>query len=73
MTTTALVWLVTGLLTIVAVSALLIALVRHVIVLGRAARRFQEEVRPIAEEISASSDLASHRTRRLSRSPGSGR
>ena len=37
MTTTALVWLVVGLLSLTAVMAVLIALVRHVFVLGRAA------------------------------------
>ena len=73
MTTTALVWLVIGLVTVVAVSALLIALIRHLIVLGRAARRFQEEVTPIAEDISALADRASDRSRGLSRGPRSGR
>jgi len=42
-------------------------------VLGRAARRFQEEVTPIAEDISALSDRASNRSRGLSRGPSSGR
>ena len=67
MTTTALVWFVIGLLTIVAVLALLIPLVRHLMLLGRAARRFQEEVTPIAEDISAMSDRASNRPKALSR------
>lgn len=69
MTTTALVWLVIGLLTIVAVLALLMALIRHVLVLGRAARRFQEEVTPLAEDISALSDRASNRPKGLRRGP----
>lgn len=73
MTTTALVWFVIGLLTIVAVLALLIPLVRHLMLLGRAARRFQEEVTPIAEDISAMSDRASNRPRALSRRLRSGR
>ena len=73
MTTTALVWLVVGLLTIVAVLALLIALIRHLLVLGRAARRFQEEVTPIAEDISALSDRASNRPKGMRRFPGSDR
>ncbi len=73
MTTTALIWLVIGLLTIVAVLALLIALIRHLLVLGRAARRFQEEVTPIAEDISALTDRASNRPRGLRRGPGSDR
>ena len=67
MTTTALVWFVIGLLTIVAVLALLIPLVRHLMLLGRAARRFQEEVTPIAEDISAMSDRASNRPKARSR------
>ena len=69
MTTTALVWFVIGLLSIAAVIALLIAFVRHLIVLGRATRRFQEEVTPLAEEISALSDRASNRSRGLRRPP----
>ena len=73
MTTSALVWFVIGLLTIVAVLALLIPLIRHLMVLGRAARRFQEEVTPIAEDISALSDRASNRPKHLSRGPRSGR
>jgi hypothetical protein len=73
MTTTALVWFVIGLLTIVAVLALLIALIRHLILLGRAARRFQEEVTPIAQDISALSERASTRPKGLSRDPRSGR
>ena len=73
MTTTALVWFIIGLLSIAAVLALLIALIRHLIVLGRATRRFQEEVTPLAQEISALSDRASNRSRRLSGSPDSDR
>jgi hypothetical protein len=72
-TTTALVWFVIGLLSIAAVLALLISLIRHLMVLGRAVRRFQEEVTPIAEDISALSDRASNRSRGLSRGPSSGR
>jgi len=72
-TTTALVWFVIGLLSVAAVLALLIALIRHLIVLGRATRRFQQEVTPLAEEISALSDRASNRSRGLSRRPSSGR
>ena len=73
MTSTAIVWFVIGLLTVVAVLALLIALIRHLMVLGRAARRFQEEVTPLAEDISALSERASTRTQGLSRGPRSGR
>lgn len=73
MNTTALVWFVIGLLSAAAVLALLIALIRHLIVLGRATRRFQQEVTPLAEEISALSDRTSNRSRGLSRRPSSGR
>jgi uncharacterized membrane protein (DUF106 family) len=72
-TTTALVWFVVGLLSMAAVLALLIALIRHLFVLGRATKRFQEEVTPLAEEISALSDRASNRSRGLSRRPPPGR
>jgi len=62
----AIAWLVLGLVTTVAVLALLIALVRHVFVLGRALGRFQEEVGPIARDIASEGDRAAHRSRRLS-------
>ena len=64
MTTTALVWLVVGLLSLVAVLAVLISLIRHVFVLGRAAGRFQEEVGPLTREIGELADAASGRPRR---------
>jgi hypothetical protein len=60
----AIVWLIVGLLTSVAVSALLIALVRHVIVLARALGRFQQEVSPIAQDIAVAGERASARTQR---------
>ena len=56
MTTTALVWLVVGLLSLVAVLAVLIALIRHLFVLGRAAGRFQDEVGPLTREIGELAD-----------------
>jgi hypothetical protein len=70
MTTTALVWLVVGLLSLVAVLAVLISLIRHVFVLGRAAGRFQDEVGPLTREIGELADDASGRSRRL---PGGAR
>lgn len=72
MSSPALVWLVVGLVTAVAVMAMLIALVRHVIVLGRAARRFQDEVGPLARDIASEGDRAAGRSQRLSvdRRPG---
>ncbi len=53
--TTAVVWLVVGLVSTAALIAMLVALVRHVLVIGRAIGRFQEEITPIADEISAAS------------------
>jgi hypothetical protein len=49
----------------------LIALIRHVFVLGRAANRFQEEVSPLAREIGELADTASNRSRRMPHRPGS--
>lgn len=71
MTTTALVWLVVGLLSLTAILAVLIALIRHLFVLGRAASRFQGEVSPLAREIAELADAASNRSRRMPRRPGS--
>jgi hypothetical protein len=73
MTTTALVWLVVGLLSLVAVLAVLISLIRHVFVLGRAAGRFQDEVGPLTREIGELADAASGRSRGTPRGPRSGR
>jgi hypothetical protein len=69
MTTTALVWLVVGLLSLVAVLAVLIALIRHLFVLGRAAGRFQDEVGPLTREIG---ELADNASRHPPREPRSG-
>jgi len=57
----AIVWLVVAVLSTAAVAAVLIALIRHVIVLVRALGRFQAEVTPIAEEIGRQGDRASRR------------
>jgi len=66
MSVPAIVWLVVGLTTLIAVLATLIALVLHVLVLGRAARRFQDEVGPLAQGIASQGEWASGRARRLS-------
>jgi hypothetical protein len=63
-TAPAIVWLVVGLVTTAAVLAVLIALIRHLFVLGRALARFQEEVGPVAAEIGAQSERASSRSGR---------
>jgi hypothetical protein len=60
------VWFTVTLVTTLMVLAVLIGLVRHVLRLGRTLRRFQEEVTPIAQEISAEGDRASARASRLS-------
>jgi hypothetical protein len=72
-TTPALVWLIVGLLSLAAVLALLVGLIRHGIVLGRAAGRFRDEVGPIAREISDEADRASDRSQRLARARSFGR
>ena len=61
----AIVWLIVGLLTTVAVSALLVALVRHVFVLARALGRFQQEVGPIAQDIASEGERAATRSQRV--------
>lgn len=58
----AIVWLIVGLVSTVAVLVLLIGLVRHVIVLGRALGRFQREVAPIAADIAEVGERASRRS-----------
>ena len=73
MTTTALVWLVVGLVSLAAVLAVLIALIRHLFVLGRAARRFQDEIAPLTGEIGELADAASGRSRVMPRGSRSGR
>ncbi len=56
------VWLVVGLVSLMAVAAVLVGLVRHVLLLARTLGRFQEEVSPLAQEIAAESDRATSRT-----------
>ena len=65
MSTPAVVWMVVGLLTLAVTIAMLIALVRHVFVLGRAVGRFNDEVGPVAREITEQADRATARTQRL--------
>jgi hypothetical protein len=58
-TTWILVWFVVALLTTVALAACVIALGRHVLIIGRTAKRFQEEAQPIADEVSRQARRAS--------------
>jgi hypothetical protein len=55
------VWFVIAIVATIAVLAFLIALIRHLLVLGRTARRLQDEVSPIVQEISAEGGRASAR------------
>lgn len=59
------VWFVIAIVSTIAVLASLIALIRHVLVLGRTARRMQDEVAPLAQEISVEGAKASDRASRL--------
>lgn len=65
MSTAAIVWMIVGLLTLAVTIAILIALIRHVLVLGRTVRRFGEEVGPVAREIGEQVDRASTHTQRI--------
>lgn len=49
--TTAVVWLTIGLVSVVAVLAMLVALVRQGILIGRAVRRLNDEFAPLLAEI----------------------
>ena len=65
MSSAAIVWMIVGLLTLAVTLAMLIALIRHLMVLGRALGRFGDEVGPIAREITEGSDRASSRAQRI--------
>ena len=74
MSTVVIVWLVVGLLSATITIAMLIALIRHVLVLGRAIGRFGAEVAPIANEIAAQTHAAGDRSQRMAaRSEGRAR
>jgi hypothetical protein len=60
------VWLVNGLVSIGVLLVLLAFLIRHVILLGRTARRLQEELQPIADELAAGSARAADTAARFS-------
>jgi hypothetical protein len=59
------VWFVIGIVTTIAVLAFLIALIRHLLVLGRSARQMQDELSPVVQEISAQGTRANDRASRL--------
>jgi len=54
-----LVWFVVALVTTVALLACAIAMVRHIILVGRTARQMQEETQPIVDELSRQGRRAS--------------
>jgi hypothetical protein len=55
------VWLVIAILSTIAVIAVLTALVRHVLLVGRTVRELQEAVTPLADEIGQQGRRASER------------
>jgi hypothetical protein len=59
------VWLLIAVVSTAALIAFLIALGRHVLILGRTASRAQEEVAPIAAEISREGSRAAERVQNL--------
>ncbi|HEV8621728.1 MAG TPA: hypothetical protein VGR33_02415 [Actinomycetota bacterium] len=65
MTTPATVWIIVGVVSTLAIGVVLVGLVRHVFLLGRTLRRFQEEVQPIAEDIAAEGERGSSRAAHL--------
>jgi hypothetical protein len=69
MSTVVIVWLVVGLLSAAVTTAMLVALIRHVLVLGRAIGRFGAEVSPIADEIAAQTQIAGDRSQRMASRP----
>ena len=60
------VWLVVGLVTTAMLLVMLGFLVRHTILLGRTAGRMQDELRPIADDLSAASAQAAEKAAHLS-------
>ncbi|HEX6130138.1 MAG TPA: hypothetical protein VF044_00270 [Actinomycetota bacterium] len=65
MATWLLVWLLVAIVSTLAVLAVLVALVRHVLVVGRAAREMQEAVGPLADGIAREGQRASTRAATL--------
>ncbi len=53
------VWFTIGIASTIAILACLIALMRHLLVLGRTVQRFQEEAQPIADDLSREGQRAS--------------
>jgi len=62
--------LAAGLATLAFLIILVLGLVRHLKVLASSLHRFQDEVRPVLEDIQRSSDTAQRRMQELSERPG---
>jgi hypothetical protein len=67
------VWFILGSAAVLVLAAFLIALTRHALVVGRAARRMADEVGPIADEISREGGRATERMAHLQPPRPSGR
>lgn len=59
-------WIAIGLTTTLALVAMIVALARHLILLGRTVGRFRDEIEPLAQEIASETARASSRSARLS-------
>ncbi|MEX1264217.1 MAG: hypothetical protein WEE66_09855 [Actinomycetota bacterium] len=59
------VWFVIGIVSTIAMLAFLTALIRHLLVLGRTARRMQDELSPVMREISDEGARAGARASKL--------
>lgn len=66
MSTPAVVWLTIGLVSLAALIAMLVGLLRHLLVLSRSLGKFQEEIQPLADAIATEGQRASDRTSRWS-------
>jgi len=73
MSTWLVVWIALGAVTTLVVLAFVLALGRHALILGRTARRFQEEVGSAADDVARERARASEHTGRLRRSQRAGR
>jgi len=61
MSTWLVVWFIVAIVSTLAVVAVLVALIRHALVVGRSARELQEAVKPLADAIAADGRRASER------------
>jgi uncharacterized membrane protein len=73
MSTWLVVWIALGCVSTLVVLAFVLALGRHALILGRTARRFQEEVGSIADEVARERARASEHADRLRRAQRTGR